>query len=245
MAIEVVGFPRKLQGTGASRRLRTSGRVPGIVYGASKAAQPIELDQHALLRHLKMEAFHASILDMTVDGTKERVLLRDFQMHPWRPMVLHIDFQRVDPTQKIHMKVPLHFINAEISPGVKVGGGVAQHIMNEIDIQCLPDDLPEYIVVDLKDLELGSLVHVRDLVMPKGVEPISKVKHDNPTVATVQVPREVVIEEEVAAPVTEITGQAPEGEAPGAAATAAPGEKKEAEKKEAEKKEPEKKEAAK
>ncbi|HSQ04780.1 MAG TPA: 50S ribosomal protein L25, partial [Burkholderiales bacterium] len=97
--MQVVGFPRKLQGTGASRRLRTSGRVPGIVYGANAPAQPIELDQHALLRHLRMEAFHASILDMKVDGTKERVLLRDFQMHPWKPMVLHIDFQRVDPTQ--------------------------------------------------------------------------------------------------------------------------------------------------
>jgi len=149
----------------------------------------------------------------------------------------------VDPNEKIHMKVPLHFTNAEICPGVKVGGGVVQHIMNEIDIHCLPDDLPEYIEVDLKDLELGALVHVGDLVMPKGVEPISKVKHDNPTVATVQVPREVVIEEEVAAPVTEITGQAPEGEAAAAAATPAAGEK--GEKKEPEKKEPEKKEAAK
>jgi large subunit ribosomal protein L25 len=242
MKIEVVGFPRKLQGTGASRRLRTSGRVPGVVYGAHKPAQAIELDQHALLRHLKMEAFHASILDMAVDGTKERVLLRDFQMHPWNPMVLHIDFQRIDPTQKIHMKVPLHFTNAEISPGVKVGGGVAQHIMNEIDIQCLPDDLPEYIEVDLKDMQLGQLVHVNDLAMPKGVEPISKVKHDNPTVATVQVPREIVVEEEVAAPVTEITGQVPEAEAPAAAAGAAPAA---GEKKEGEKKEPEKKEAAK
>ncbi len=245
MKIEVTGFPRKLQGTGASRRLRTSGRVPGIVYGANKPAQPIELDQHALLRHLRMEAFHASILDMTVDGTKERVLLRDFQMHPWKPMVLHIDFQRIDPNEKIHMKVPLHFTNADICPGVKVGGGVVQHIMNEIDIHCLPDDLPEYIEVDLKDLELGALVHVNDLKMPKGVEPMSKVKHDNPTVATVQVPREVVIEEEVAAPVTEITGQAPaEGEAAAAAAaTPAAGEK--GEKKEAEKKEPEKKEGTK
>jgi large subunit ribosomal protein L25 len=239
MKIEVTGFPRKLQGTGASRRLRASGRVPGVVYGANKPAQPIELDQHALLRHLRMEAFHASILDMAVDGTRERVLLRDFQMHPWKPMVLHIDFQRIDPTEKIHMKVPLHFKNGEISPGVKLGGGVVQHITNEIDVQCLPDDLPEYIEVDLKDLQLGALIHVNDIVMPKGVEPTSKVKHDNPTVATVQVPREVAVEEEAAAPVTEITGQgAAEAEAP--AAAPAPGEKKEADKKE-----PEKKEAAK
>src|ERR1044072_5738077 len=103
MKIEVTAFPRTQQGTGASRRLRASGRVPGVIYGADEAASPIELDHNALLRHLKMEAFQASILDMSVDGGKQRVLLRDFQMHPWRPMVLHVDFQRVDPKKKIHM----------------------------------------------------------------------------------------------------------------------------------------------
>jgi large subunit ribosomal protein L25 len=234
MKIEVVAFPRTQQGTGASRRLRGSGRVPGIIYGANKAAQAVELDQRALLRHLKLEAFHASILDMTVDGGKEPVLLRDFQMHPWKPMVLHVDFQRIDKTKKIHMRVPLHFRNAEISPGVKLGGGMVQHVMNEIEIQCLPDDLPEYIEVDLKDLELGHSVHVNELALPAGVEPLSKLKHDNPAVATVQIPRAIAVEEEVAAPVTEIIGEVPaEGEAAPAA---------EAEKKEPEKKEPGKKE---
>ena len=126
MKIEVTAYPRTQQGTGASRRLRESGRVPGIIYGASKPAQPVELDQQALLRHLKLEAFHASILDMTVDGTREPVLLRDFQMHPWKPMVLHVDFQRIDKAKKIHMWVPLHFTNADICPGVKTGGGVVQ-----------------------------------------------------------------------------------------------------------------------
>ena len=238
MNIEIMAFPRAQQGTGASRRLRQTGRVPGVVYGADKAAQAVELDHQALLRHLKMEAFHASILDMTVDGGKEQVLLRDFQMHPWKPQVLHVDFQRVDKNRKIHMRVPLHFVNADICPGVKVGGGVVQHVMNDIEIQCLPDDLPEFIEVDVKELQLGHSIHVTELALPKGVEATPKLKHDNPSVVTVQVPKEIVIEEEVAAPVTEITGQAPaEAEA---AAEAAPGDKKEPEKKE-----PEKKEAAK
>ena len=235
MKIEVVAFPRAQQGTGASRRLRATGRVPGIVYGADRPAQTVELDQQALLRHLKLEAFHASILDMTVDASKEQVLLRDFQMHPWKPMALHVDFQRVDPNKKIHMRVPLHFVNADICPGVKVGGGVVQHVRNDIEIQCLPADLPEFIEVDLKELELGESIHVAELTLPSGVEAIPKLKHDNPSVVTVQVPKEIAIEEEAGAPVTEIIGQAPaEGEA---AAEAAPAEKKEPEKKEPAKKE--------
>jgi len=238
MKIEVTAFPRTKQGTGASRRLRTSGRVPGVIYGANKPAQAIELDQNALLRHLKMEAFHASILDMTVEGTKEAVLLRDFQMHPWKPIALHADFQRIDKSKKIHMKTPLHFTNVDLCQAVKLEGGVVQHVMNEIDIQCLPDDLPEYIEVDLKDMKLGDSIHINDLVLPRGVEPLPKLKHDNPTLVTVQLPKVVAVEEEVAAPVTEITGQAP-------AEAAAAAEGAEKEKKEAGKKEPEKKEAGK
>jgi large subunit ribosomal protein L25 len=174
------------------------------------------------MRHLKLEAFHASILDMTVDGSRERVLLRDFQMHPWRPLVLHVDFQRVDPNKKIHMFVPLHFINAEISEGVKTGGGVVTHVMNDIEIQCLPDQLPEYIEVDLKDAKLNDILHVNDLRMPEGVEPVAKLKSDNPPVASVHVPKVAAVEEEAAAPVTEITGQTP---AEAAAAAAAEGDK--------------------
>lgn len=215
MKIEVTAYPRTQQGTGASRRLRGSGRVPGIIYGANRDTSPVELDHNALLRHLKLEAFHASILDMSLDGTKERVLLRDFQMHPWKPMVLHVDFQRVDPTKKIHMRVPLHYVNVDASDAVKFEGGVVNHVMNEIDIQCLPDDLPEYIEVDLSHVKLNDIVHVNDLKLPNGVEPISKLKADNPPVATVHVPRAAPAEEEVAAaPVTEITGQAAAEAAP-------------------------------
>jgi large subunit ribosomal protein L25 len=239
MKIEVTAFPRTKEGKGASRRLRATGRVPGVVYGAGKDAQSVEFDHKALLRHLKLEAFHASILDLTVEGQKDRVLLRDFQMHPWKEQVQHVDFQRVDPKKKIHMAVPLHFMNAEISPGVKLGKGVVQHIINELEIQCLPEYLPEYIEVDLKDLELGHSIHVSELKLPAGVEPLPKLKADNPSVVTVQVPREIVVEE-AAAPVTEITGQTPEAAAAAgtAAAGAAPaaGDKKEADKKPAEKK---------
>ena len=236
MKIEVTAYPRTLQGTGASRRLRVSGRVPGVIYGAGKQAASVELDHQALMRHLKLEAFHASILDMAVDGEKQRVLLRDYQMHPWKPLVLHVDFQRVDPAKKIHMKVPLHFIHAEANEAIKLGGGVANHIMNEIEIQCLPDDLPAYIEVDLKDVAMGQIVHANDLPMPKGVEPIAKLKADNPPIVTVQIPKAAPVEEEVAAtPVTEITGQAAEDAA--AAAAAGDGDKKEGEKKEGAKKE--------
>ena len=244
MKIEFTAFPRTAQGTGASRRMRGAGKVPGILYGADQPAQPIELDHHALFRHLKMEAFHASILEMTLDGTKQQVLLRDAQMHPFRQLVLHVDFQRVDKNKKIHMKVPLHFINAEICPGVKVGGGVVNHVMNEIDIQCLPDDLPEFIVVNLEQLELGHSMRLGEVPLPAGVEAISRLKKENPAIVSVQVPKAIVIEEEVAAPVTEIIGEVPaEGEEAAAEGKEeGKGEKKEAA---ADKKEAGKKEAAK
>jgi len=240
MKIELTAFPRTVQGTGASRRLRGGGKVPGIVYGANKTAQPIELDHQALSRHLKIEAFHASILEMTLDGVKQHVLLRDVQMHPFKQQVLHVDFQRIDKNKKIHMKVPLHFINAEICPGVKVGGGVANHIMNEIDIQCLPAALPEFIEVDLGKLELGQSVHVNEIALSKEVELISKLKKENPVVASVQVPKVIVVEDEAAAaPVTEIIGEVPtEGEEAAGGKEGEKSEKKEAaDKKDAGKKE--------
>ena len=245
MKIEVTAFPRAQQGSSANRRLRGAGRVPGTLYGADQAAQNVEFDHKALLFQLKLEAFHASILDLALDGRKFQVLLRDYQMHPWKQQVLHVDFQRVDKNRKIHMRVPLHFLNADICPGVKTGGGVVQPAMNELDIQCLPDDLPAFIEVDLKDMDLNETLHVMELPMPKGVEPVIKLKHENPSVVSVHVPKEIVIEEEAPAPVTEIIGQVPaEGEE---AAAGAEGEKKEpaaGEKKEpaaAEKKEPAKK----
>ena len=148
MKIAIKAESRKGQGTGASRRLRRADKVPGIIYGGGKDATVIELDHNNLYHKLKLEAFHASILDMELEGKTESVLLRDVQMHAWKQIVLHVDFQRVAADKKIHMKVPLHFINADIAPGVKVSSGIVSHIINEILISCLPKDLPEFIEVD-------------------------------------------------------------------------------------------------
>jgi large subunit ribosomal protein L25 len=138
MKIAIKAEPRTLQGTGASRRLRRTEKVPGVLYGGGKDALAIELDHKELLIKLKQEAFHASVLDMEVGDEKSQVLLRDYQMHPVKPRVLHVDFQRVAADKKIHMKVPLHFINAEVSPGVKIAGGLVQHVINELEVRCLP-----------------------------------------------------------------------------------------------------------
>ena len=197
MKIAIKAEPRKAQGSGASRRLRRTDKVPGILYGGGKDATPIELDHKDLWFKLKMEAFHASILDMEVGSEKSQVLLRDYQMHPFQQRVLHADFQRVAADKKIHMRVPLHFINAEISPGVKVAGGLVQHVMNDIEIQCLPKDLPEFIEVDLKDLQAGHSLHLSSLPLPAGVEAIVP-KGEDPTVATVVIPRVMTAEEEEA-----------------------------------------------
>ena len=216
MKIEFTAFPRTLQGTGASRRLRGAGKVPGIVYGADKTAQAIELDHHALYRHLKMEAFHASILDMTYEGAKEQVLLRDVQMHPFKQLVLHVDFQRVDKNRKIHMKVPLHFINAELAPAVKTTDAIISHVLTELDVSCLPKDLPAFVEVDLSPLAVGQSIHVSDLKLPAGVTAVTR-PGPSPVVATAVVPRIVVEVEEVAAPTAEaVAGEAAAAPAEGA-----------------------------
>ena len=195
MKIEVSAEKRTLQGKGASRRLRGSGKVPGIIYGGDSEPQSIELDHNDIFYKLKKEAFHASILTLNVEDSKEQVLLRDVQMHPYKQLVLHIDFQRVDPKKKIHMKVPLHFINAEVAPGVKTSGGIVSHVLTEVDISCLPIDLPEFITVDLVDLQAGDTLHLSDVVVPKNVEISALVKGDDQTVAAIVIPRSVLSEE--------------------------------------------------
>ena len=222
MAIEISARKRETQGTGAARRLRRKGMVPGIVYGGEKDALNIELDHKDLYLNLRNERFHASILTLDVAGAKEQVLLRSVNMHPYRPQVQHVDFQRVQKNKKLHMKVPLHFANAEKSPGVKDQGGVVNHVLNELDITCLPDDLPEFIEVDLGNLSVGNSIHARDLSLPKGVE-LALAKAENPVVATVVVPQLVTEEEEAAAaaaavapsdiPTTEQAAEPKEGEA--------------------------------
>jgi large subunit ribosomal protein L25 len=220
-AIEFTAFPRAGEGRGASRRLRRSGRAPGIVYGGAAAATPVEVDHNALIHALKNEAFHASILTMKLDGGAHKVLLRDVQMHPFRNEVLHVDFQRVDESKKIHMKVPLHFVNETVSPAVKLGGALISHIVNELDVACLPKDLPEFIEVDLSTIEPGKSVHVSEIKLPSGVVAITHGK--DPVVAVAAVPKAQAETEEAAATA--------EGAAPAVAAAPA-AEPKAAEKKE-------------
>jgi large subunit ribosomal protein L25 len=184
--MKVVAFKRELQGSGASRRLRNSGQTPGIIYGGTEAPVTISLDHNALYHALKKEAFHSSILDLEIDGKVQKVLLRDFQVHAFKQLVLHADFQRVDAAQKLHVKVALHFVNADVSPAVKLHGATISHVANEIEIECLPADLPEFITVDLTNVDVGNSVHVADLTLPKGVTAIT---HGNDlTVATASVP---------------------------------------------------------
>jgi large subunit ribosomal protein L25 len=195
MKIEVSAKKRELQGTGASRRLRNAAKVPGIVYGGNSDPMAIELDHKDLAMNLSREAFHASILTLDIEGTKEPVLLRAFNMHPFKLQVQHIDFQRVTKDRKIHMKVPLHFVNAEQSQAVKEQGGVVSHVLNELNITCLPDDLPEFIEIDLSAATVGYQVHAKDIKLPKGVETVLH-KRENPVVVSVLVPQLAVVEEE-------------------------------------------------
>ena len=192
--MKFVAFERTQQGTGASRRLRNTARVPGIVYGAGTPAM-IELDHNALYFALKKEAFHSSILEMDLAGKSEQVLLRDYQFHPFRPLVLHVDFQRIDATTKITKKVPLHFTNEEESPAVKVDKCLVNHVATELRIQCLASQLPEFITVDLAALVKGQALHVNDIVLAEGIKVMTQGK-PNPVIVSTSV---AVEEEEVAA----------------------------------------------
>lgn len=185
-------------GKGASRRLRRSGRIPGTVYGASKDPQSISLSHDEVLHQLDHEAFYSSVLTLNVDAQSEQVVVKDLQRHPYKPDILHIDFQRIDEKQKITMRVPLHFINEQQCVGVKSGGGVISRIMTELEISCLPKDLPEYIDVDLADVNLGESVHLSDIVLPEGVEIYALLSGGDASasVATVSLPKGILEEEE-------------------------------------------------
>jgi large subunit ribosomal protein L25 len=191
--MKFVAYERTLQGTGASRRLRIANKVPGIVYGAGTPAM-IELDHNALFFALKKEAFHSSILDMEINGKIEKVLLRDHQVHPFRPIVLHIDFQRVDATTKVSKRVPLHFINEENSPAVKIDKALVNKIVTELQVECLASALPEFITVDMINLAKGQTLHVSDITLPAGLKVVTHGKK-NPVLVTVS---EAAAEEEIA-----------------------------------------------
>ncbi len=201
--MKFTAYERTLQGTGASRRLRIAQKVPGIVYGAGTPAM-VELDHNALFFALKKEAFHSSILEMELAGKSEQVLLRDYQMHPFRPIVLHVDFQRVDATTKITKKVPLHFINEEDSPAVKTDKCLVNHVVTELRIQCLAAQLPEFLTVDLGQITKGQSVHVNDIKLPAGTKVMTQGK-PNPVIVSVVVP----VEEQEIAPVAVVAAAAP------------------------------------
>jgi large subunit ribosomal protein L25 len=182
--MKFVAYERAMQGTGASRRLRNVGKTPGIVYGGEGQPQLVELDHNALWHALKKEAFHSSILDMELAGKSAKVLLRDVQYHPYKQQVQHIDFQRVDANTRLHMKVPLHFKGAEESEAVKVEHCMANPVVNDLDISCLPADLPEFIEVDLSGLKKGMSLHLVDIKLPKGVKAVTHGK-PNPVIVSV------------------------------------------------------------
>ena len=185
--MKFVAFERAKQGTCASRRLRNTGRTPGIVFGGSAEPTAIELDHNALWFTLQKEAFHASLLEMELNGKTEIVLLRDVQYHPFKQLVLHVDFQRVDAKTRLHKKVPLHFINGETSPAVKLDRSVVNHVMTELEVECLATDLPEHIEIDLGESVKGSTLHVTDLKLPKGIKAVTHGKK-NQTVVTFTAP---------------------------------------------------------
>ncbi|ROH88455.1 50S ribosomal protein L25/general stress protein Ctc [Pseudomethylobacillus aquaticus] len=189
MEILIKASKRDSKGTGASRRLRRAGTVPGVVYGGEKEAVSVQFDHKELFLQFRHEAFHASILTLELEGKKESVLLRDYQLHPVRNTIQHIDFQRVSATEKIHVKVPLHFINAEVAPGVKLGGGIVAHILTEADVSCLAKDLPEFIEVDLSALEAGHSIHLSQIKLPKGVEFVQLAHDNDAAVASIAIPR--------------------------------------------------------
>ncbi|MFV0600431.1 MAG: 50S ribosomal protein L25/general stress protein Ctc [Brachymonas sp.] len=186
--MKVVAFERAKQGSGASRRLRNAGKTPGIIYGGEDAPQLIELDHNALWHALQKEAFHASVLEMEVAGKTSKVLVRDVQYHPYKQLVLHIDFQRVSSKQKVHLKVPLHFKGEELSDAVKLDHCLVSHIVNEIEVSCLPANLPEFIEVDLSKVVKGQTIHLSNITLPKGVTAVTHGAED-PVLVTVTPPK--------------------------------------------------------
>lgn len=190
---EINAEKRDVQGKGASRRLRLTGNVPAVLYGAGKDAVNIQLKHNDVLQHTEHEAFYSSILTLNCDGKSERVVLKDMQRHPFKAQIMHMDFLRIDESSRITMRVPLHFINEEDCIGVRSGGGIIGHLLTELEVMCLPKDLPEYIEVDVLDLELGETIHLSTLQMPEGVEIAALVHGGDPAQPVVGVQHPTVI----------------------------------------------------
>jgi large subunit ribosomal protein L25 len=214
-SFELTAEPRTDVGKGASRRLRRDGRIPGILYGSDKDPIMVSFDHDDLAHRLEYEAFFSHILTINVGGSSENVVLKDLQRHPFKRSIIHVDFQRINEKEELTMRVPLHFLNEEKCPGVKTGGGVISHIMTDVEIACLPKDLPEYIEVDMGALELGDAVHLGELVLPSGVEIVSLRHGGDPDlpVVNVHLPHVEVEEEEEVEAAEELAAEAGEEEA--------------------------------
>lgn len=202
-----VAFERAKQGTGASRRLRNSGRTPAIVYGGSADIQTVELDHNTLWHALKKEVFHSSVLEMELNGQTSKVVLRNVQYHPFKQLVLHVDFQRVDDKTKLHLKVPVHYTGAEESVAVKTDNCTITTIVNELNVTCMPSELPEFITVDLSGLKKGSSVHLKDVKFPRGVTPVARGSNKNPALISVIAPLVIVEAVAEAAPAAKGKGK--------------------------------------
>lgn len=208
---ELIAEKREAKGTGASRRLRHAGKVPGIIYGGDQDPAMVSFDHNTIYHLLEQEAFHTAVLTVKHDGNNEQAVLRDVQMHPHAQQVLHMDLQRISATEKIHMRVPLHFVGEEVAPGVKQQSGLVSHLLTEVDVTCLPHQLPEYLEADLSNLHIGESLHLSDLKLPEGVE-ITAFAHggDDLAVVTITALRTAVEEE---APAEAAEEAAAEGEA--------------------------------
>ena len=207
---EVIAESRELSGSSASKKLRRSGKVPGVVYGSDDKPTLIQLDHNQISLALDVESFHSSILELKIGSSNEKVLLRDYQLHPFKRQVNHIDFQRVDEKKRIHTNVPLHFIGEEDAPAVKLAGGLISHILNDVEISCLPKDLPNFIEIDLSDLEIGNSLHISQLSFPGGVEPVLHGQVD-PVVVTAIKPKGLAAEDEQASDTEETDSPPAEG----------------------------------
>lgn len=214
ISFELNAEPRSDMGKGASRRLRHAGQVPAVLYGAGKDPAMLTLDHNSLYHNLEDESFHSSILTVDIAGKKEKAILRDVQMHPFKQLIMHIDLQRISATDKIHMSIPLHFTGGDEAPGVKIEGGIVSHLINELDIICLPDNLPEFISIDISALHLGDSIHLSEITLPEGVESTT-LSHggDDLAVVTVVAVRGSIEEEEVAEEEGEEEAAAPDEEA--------------------------------
>jgi large subunit ribosomal protein L25 len=239
-SFELIAEFRDDQGKGASRRLRHAGRVPAILYGGQREPRALSLDHTKLQLALDNEKFYSSIVELKVGDQTQTAILRDVQRHPWKNQVVHVDLQRVYENEKIRLSVPLHYSGEAVSPGVKTEGGMMSHLKNELVVECLPKDLPEYLEIDVSGLHLNQSLHISDIKLPEGVTSVELQSGKNPSIVAVHAMRAEEVEVPVAAAAEGAAAAAPvAGAAPAAAAA---GDKKPAE---AAKKEEPKKDAAK